>query len=282
MRRRRNTSKLGGLLALFAIMVIVMAVMKANQAPKGTEKPFMTESDVIKIAGNIEGFDEAIAEAKATENGGQQELKPIISDTSAQEPVEEAETREPGLPFTKSEIERGKDSFIELSELDRLGRCGKAMMSFTKNDMPTAQRGEIGNIKPTGWMQAKYDPEITGSDSPYLYNRCHLLAYMFSGLNDDKRNLITGTRQMNLEMLNKMEDAVADYVKSNPSMHILYRVIPVFDGNNLLASSVIMDAMSVEDDGASFNKSVVVKNEQQGVTIDYTSGKSTGPEFLGT
>ena len=276
MRRRRNTSKLGGLLAFVAILVIVMAVMKVNQTSKGTEKPFMTESDVIKIAGNIEGFNDVITEAEKEESPD-----PATSDAPKSDVLMQ-EAREPGLPFTKSEIEKGKKSFITLSELDDLGRCGTAMMSFTEADMPTSERGEIGNIKPSGWVQAKYDPGITGSDSPYLYNRCHLLAYMFSGLNDDRRNLITGTRQMNLEMLNKVEGVLADYARSNPNIHILYRVTPIFEGDNLVASMVTMDAMSVEDNGKTLNISTLIRNEQQGVAIDYATGKSTGPEFLGT
>lgn len=280
MKRRRNTPRYGSLIVVIAAIVVMITAIKAEYKTRNEHTgSFSTAATSgTEIAGTISSIEGTLNVA------GNEGTDPAAFDTPAITSAngEAQEAQEPGLPFTKSEIERGKKSFIELSELDDLGRCSKAIMSFTKADMPTAKRGEIGNIKPSGWVQAKYDPGIIGSDSPYLYNRCHLLAYMFSGLNDDRRNLITGTRQMNLEMLNKVEGIVADYVEANPTMHILYEVTPIFEGDNLLASMVTMKAMSVEDNGKTLNLSTLVRNEQQGVIIDYATGKSKGPEFLGT
>lgn len=185
--------------------------------------------------------------------------------------------------FSLTEINEARtDSFISTSHLDDLGRCGTAEMCFQKKDMPAKARGEIGDIKPTGWKQAKYDPKVTGSDSPYLYNRCHLLAYMFSGLNADEKNLITGTRYMNTEgMLYPVEAKIAEYVEENPDMHVLYRVTPDFRGDELLARGVLMEAVSVEDNGASLSICRYAYNIEPGVTIDYKDGSSTGPEFTG-
>lgn len=197
------------------------------------------------------------------------------------EPYAAIDNDTPG--FSMTEIAQAKDAaFISISPLDDMGRCSTAEICFKKSDMPSGPRGEIGDIKPTGWKQAKYDMAATGTDSPYLYNRCHLLAYMFSGLNADKRNLITGTRYMNTEgMLYPVEAVIADYVEENPDTHVLYRVTPDFHGDNLLASGVLMEAVSVEDNGASLSLCRYAYNIEPGVTIDYSDGSSTGPEYKG-
>ena len=185
--------------------------------------------------------------------------------------------------FSMTEIKLAKSAaFISTSPLDSLNRCGTAEICFKKDDMPSAPRGEIGDVKPTGWKQAKYDMTVTGTDSPYLYNRCHLLAYMFSGLNADERNLITGTRYMNTEgMLYPVEGVIADFVEENPDMHVLYRATPDFHGNDLLAHGVLMEAVSVEDNGISLSICRYAYNVEPGVTIDYSDGNSKGPEYKG-
>ena len=220
----------------------------------------------------------------------------LSSDTGQQQPGPDGELIIPrysgsptaeinnGVPFfTAEELQSGREHFISLSDLDSLGRCGAAMMSADKTHMATEQRGEIGHIKPTGWRQAKYDMSVTGMDSPYLYNRCHLLAYSISGILDDERNLITGTRYMNINgMLNPVEERIIQTLERHPDLHILYRVTPYFTGNNLLSDGVLMEARSVEDDGKAIRLCAFAYNVEPGVDIDYSTGYSTGPEFTGT
>lgn len=162
------------------------------------------------------------------------------------------------------------DDFIYLSELDELGRCGTCMGQFSQAGMPQEERGPIGHIKPSGWHTVKYDKNII--QDMYLYNRCHLLMYAISGLNDDKRNLITGTRQFNLDML-EVEDQVYDLLKADETMKVMYRVTPVFDGSNLVADGVLMECLSL-DAAQSLSFCVFIYNVQDGITIDYSNGES--------
>ncbi len=135
--------------------------------------------------------------------------------------------------------------------------------------MPTEERGAIGQIKPSGWQMAKYDIV----DGKYLYNRCHLIGYQLSGENANEKNLITGTRYMNVEGMLPFENMVADYIKETKN-HVMYRVTPVFEGDNLLAKGVQMEALSVEDDGKGVSFNVFVNNIQPGVEINYLDGTS--------
>jgi DNA-entry nuclease len=155
------------------------------------------------------------------------------------------------------------------SPLDHLDRCGVAVANVCREIMPKEERGSIGMVKPSGWHTVKYDVV----KDKYLYNRCHLIGYQLSGENANKGNLITGTRYLNMEGMLPFENAVAEYVE-NTGNHVLYRVTPIFEGNNLLASGVLMEAWSVEDygDGICFN--VYCYNVQPGVVIDYATGKS--------
>jgi len=161
------------------------------------------------------------------------------------------------------------ESFEFYSELDYLGRCGVAFACIGKDIMPTQERGPIGQVKPTGWQMAKYDIV----DGKYLYNRCHLIGFQLSGENANERNLITGTRYMNTEGMLPFENMVADYVRETGN-HVMYRVTPVFEGNNLLAKGVQMEAYSVEDKGKGVSFNVFVNNIQPGIEIDYSNGKS--------
>ena len=162
------------------------------------------------------------------------------------------------------------ESFESYSELDNLGRCGVAFANISKETMPTEDRGDIGSVKPSGWQSVRYD----NVDGKYLYNRCHLIGFQLSGENANEKNLITGTRYMNVEGMLPFENEVADYVEETDN-HVLYRVTPIFEENNLVASGVQMEAESVEDrgDGVKFN--VYVYNCQPGITIDYATGESS-------
>ena len=172
------------------------------------------------------------------------------------------------LPYFTDE-ELSTTAFELYSELDALGRCGAAYANVCKEIMPTEERGSIGMVKPTGWHTVKYDC-ITDR---YLYNRCHLIGYQLAGENANEKNLITGTRYMNVDGMLPFENEVADYVNDTDN-HVLYRVTPVFSGNNLLASGVIIEAKSVEDNGAGVQFNVYCYNVQPGISIDYTDGQS--------
>ncbi|OUN37712.1 DNA/RNA non-specific endonuclease [Massilimicrobiota sp. An80] len=161
-------------------------------------------------------------------------------------------------------------SFEEYSPLDSFGRCGVAYANIGEDIMPTKERGSIGMIKPSGWQTKKYD----FVDGKYLYNRCHLIGYQLSGENANEKNLITGTRYMNTEGMLPFENEVADYVKDTGN-HVLYRVTPVFEEDNLVADGVLMEAMSVEDRGLDIEFNVFVYNVQPHVKIDYQTGKSS-------
>lgn len=165
--------------------------------------------------------------------------------------------------------EDGTVSFEHYSELDALGRCGAAYASVGQDIMPTEERGQIGSVKPTGWHTVKYDH----IDGKYLFNRCHLLGYQLTGENANERNLITGTRYLNVAGMQPFEDRIAAYVKETGN-HVLYRVTPYFEGNNLTATGVEMEGLSVEDNGSGICFHVFVYNIQPGVIIDYTDGES--------
>ena len=170
--------------------------------------------------------------------------------------------------FSKQDRER-TDAFETYSDLDELGRCGVAYANICKELMPTEERGAIGMVKPTGWHTVKYD----NVEGKYLYNRCHLIGYQLAGENANEKNLITGTRYLNVTGMLKFEDQVADYVKATDH-HVLYRVTPVFEGDNLVATGLEMEAYSVEDCGKGVSFHVFVYNIQPGITIDYATGES--------
>ena len=161
-------------------------------------------------------------------------------------------------------------SFEDYSELDSLGRAGVAFANIGVDLMPTEKRGSIGMIKPSGWHTIKYDIV----DGKYLYNRCHLIGYQLTGENANEKNLITCTRQMNTKGMLDFENKVADYIKST-SNHVLYRVTPVYKNDNLLATGVIIEAKSVEDNGEGILFNVFVYNIQDGIEIDYKTGESS-------
>lgn len=169
-----------------------------------------------------------------------------------------------------SEADLTTTSFESYSELDGLGRCGVAYACVSTDTMPTEERGSIGQIKPTGWHTVKYNCV----DGKYLYNRCHLIGYQLTAENANEKNLITGTRYLNVDGMLPFENMVADYIKETDN-HVLYRVTPIFDGDNLVASGVLMEAESVEDKGDGICFCVFCYNVQPGVTIDYATGEST-------
>lgn len=171
-------------------------------------------------------------------------------------------------PAFSQEDRTSTTSFESYSPLDALGRAARAYANVGTDLMPTEDRGDIGQVKPTGWHTVRYDCV----DGKYLYNRCHLIGYQLTGENANEENLITGTRYLNVEGMLPFEDLVADYVQETDN-HVLYRVTPVFEGDNLVASGVQMEGWSVEDEGEGVCFNVYVYNVQPGVTIDYATGR---------
>ena len=187
-----------------------------------------------------------------------------------------------GTPYVKinnnipsfTESDYTTKPFETYSKLDNLGRCGIAYANICKKVMPAdnEERESISQVKPSGWQTAKYAGIIEGN---YLYNRCHLIGYQLAGENANEKNLITGTRYMNVQGMLPFENLIDDYIEENKKNHVLYRVTPIFNGNNLVASGVQLEAYSVEDNGHGICFNVYVYNVQPGIDIDYSTGKSS-------
>ena len=171
--------------------------------------------------------------------------------------------------FTEKELTTKSYEFY--SDLDSLGRCGVTIASVGKDIMPTDKRGDISSVKPSGWINVPYDSSLV--DGEYLYNRCHLLGFQLTGENANEKNLITGTRYMNVDGMLPFENMVADYVKETGN-HVALRVTPIFKGEELVARGVQMEAFSVEDEGEGVCYNVFCYNVQPGIIIDYSTGKS--------
>ena len=189
------------------------------------------------------------------------------------EPYVVLEDNQPG--FTQEELTT--QGFEEYSPLDLLGRCGTAYACVGLETMPTEDRESISQVKPSGWQTAEYSTSLV--DGGYLYNRCHLIGFQLTGENANQENLITGTRYLNVEGMLPFENLVADYVKETGN-HVLYRVTPVFSGQELVARGVELEALSVEDGGEGVCFHVYCYNNQPGIQIDYATGDSweTGAE----
>lgn len=173
------------------------------------------------------------------------------------------------IPFF-TEDEKTTEVFEKYSQLDGLGRCGVAYANISIDLMPTEERGEIGSVKPSGWHTVKYNDLIDGN---YLFNRCHLIAYCLAGENANERNLITGTRYLNVVGMLPFEIKVAEYVEQTGN-HVLYRATPIFEEDNLVASGVQIEAWSVEDNGAGVCFNVYCYNVQPDIIINYNTGES--------
>lgn len=174
------------------------------------------------------------------------------------------------IPLFTDEEKQNTQAFEYYSDLDSLERCGAAYANICKEIMPTEERGEIGMVKPTGWHTVKYDCV----DGKYLYNRCHLIAFCLAGENANEKNLITGTRYFNTQIMLPFETQVAQYIDSHPDNHVLYRVTPVFSNDNLVANGVYMEAWSVEDNGTGICFFIFANNYQPGIIINYENGES--------
>lgn len=206
---------------------------------------------------------------------GQGEAEPVYTpaETISMEEIPEY-SGSPHVEINNNEPEFTEDelvteSYEHYSELDSLNRCGVAEACVGTDLMPVEERGEIWMVKPTGWHSSRY----ADVDGESLYNRCHLIAHQLAGEDANEKNLITGTRYMNTEGMQEYENMVADYVRETDN-HVMYRVTPVFEGNNLVASGVQMEAESVEDGGEGVSFNVYCYNVQDGFEIDYATGEN--------
>jgi DNA-entry nuclease len=240
------------------------------------------EGSAAEPAGEPEIAEEDASVAAKSEDSSEQDSE----EDSQEQPEEVTDGEELSVPeytsaayatvngnvpfFTEDDLTT--EPFEDYSELDDLGRCQVAFANICKELMPTEERGEIGQIRPTGWHTVKYNGCVEGN---YLYNRCHLIGYQLAGENANEKNLITGTRYLNVEGMLPFENEVADYIDDNPENHVLYRVTPIFTGDDLLADGVLMEAYSVEDGGAGVEFCVFCYNVQPGILIDYETGESS-------
>ena len=266
-RKKKNSLGLTGVLVILVIAGLIKAGTNDSQPDTQTTEAVTvqaqdsaSQTDVVQMsseeaAGLAEAHINTALEAFANET---------ISEYSGNPYVE----LNGNLPYFTDE-ELSTTAFELYSELDSLGRCGAAYANVCKEIMPTEERGSIGMVKPAGWHTVKYDCIA----DRYLYNRCHLIGYQLAGENANEKNLITGTRYLNVDGMLPFENEVADYVNDTDN-HVLYRVTPVFSGDNLLASGVIIEAKSVEDNGAGVQFNVYCYNVQPGISIDYTTGES--------
>lgn len=239
MARRRKKKKTNHVFVIIIILAII-SITYQNEIKTFLTEPLIDEEETVSYA--LEDIPEYTGEAYVEINNN----KPS---------------------FTEEDY--ASDTFESYSELDSLGRAGVAFANISQELMPTEERGSIGMIKPTGWHTVKYDI-VSGK---YLYNRCHLIGYQLTGENANEKNLITCTRQMNVGAMLDFENEVAEYIEETNN-HVLYRVTPIFEDENLLASGVQIEAASVEDECGEICFNVYIYNVQDGITIDYATGDS--------
>ena len=266
-RKKKNSLGLTGVLVILVIAGLIKAGTNDSQPDTQTTEAVTvqaqdsaSQTDVVQMSS-----EEAASLAEAHINTA---LEAFASETIPEYSGNPYVELNGNLPYFTDE-ELSTTAFELYSELDSLGRCGAGYANICKEIMPTEKRGSIGMVKPTGWHTVKYDCIA----DRYLYNRCHLIGYQLAGENANEKNLITGTRYLNVDGMLPFENEVADYVNDTDN-HVLYRVTPVFSGNNLLASGVIIEAKSVEDNGAGVQFNVYCYNVQPGISIDYTTGES--------
>lgn len=253
--------KIKNLSAIFLVIALILTIFSGCALDK---KDFQLKPISETISDVLTRND---AEEIGTESARTDQYAFVLSDIPEYSGEAYVYVNDNVAAFTKEEIK--STSFEYYSDLDNFGRCGMCMACVGQDIMPKESRGEIGMIKPTGWHTVKYDV----IPDKYLYNRCHLIGYQLSGENANEKNLITGTRYLNVVGMLPFENAVADYVQKTGN-HVMYRVIPIFKGEELLARGVTIEAYSVEDNGAGINFYVFCYNVQPYIKIDYATGES--------
>lgn len=265
------------LLSIILVLCTVLSLTACNgvSAPEATtDTPTISETPTEAILTTFPSNAETTSNVNTTQNSKPNDNKDFSLDSIpqfAENPYYVINNNEPF--FTGSELTVTNNgsvkSYEKYAPLDSLGRCGITEACIGIDIMPTEKRGEIGQVKPTGWHTIKYDCV----DGKYLYNRCHLIGFQLTGENANERNLITGTRYMNVDGMLPFENMIDDYVEETKN-HVLYRVTPIYEGDNLLAHGVLMEAKSVEDNGDGICFNVFCYNAQPGIEIDYKTGNS--------
>lgn len=268
--------KLSIILVVIAfVLLFIVGTINAPVSETDTTKRPTVSQDKEKDENKNEQTKEEQEEVdeKETANTGVGNEQSVIADSSAIEAYTGTAyvVINDNIPSFRAE-ELTTKGYEKYSDLDNLGRCGVALASCGKEIMPKEgeKRGSISSVTPSGWVQAKYQ----GVSGGYLYNRCHLIGWQLSAENANKKNLLTGTRYMNTEGMLVFENMVADYIKETGN-HVAYRITPIYEGDNLVASGVQMEAYSIEDDGEGICFNVYCYNVQPGITIDYATGKSS-------
>ncbi len=287
MKLNKRFKSLLSILCLIAVLFSVFAGCDSESISETTEIVETTEETTLKdneteadLADNSEtekneesSVEKETEKVNKPESVGDDNSKAVLSEIPVYSGRPYAVINGNVPSFNKYELTvKGYETY---ASLDSLGRCGGAVASCGREIMPKQdeERGSISSVKPSGWVQARYDC-VSGK---YLYNRCHLIGWQLSAENANKRNLITGTRYMNTEGMLPFENMVADYIRETGN-HVAYRITPVYDGNDLVAKGVQMEAYSVEDDGDGICFNVFCYNVQPGVKIDYTTGRSWASE----
>ena len=258
----------------FILFLIILCIGLIGMALDESETNLNNQQVIIEnnTQESIQPNENIVSDGKEFENVQTEHTKNFILDNIPEYSENPYVVINNNIPFF-NDSDLTTKSYEQYSELDGLGRCGVVIANIGKDLMPTGEREYIGSVKPTGWQVSKYD----WVDGKYLYNRCHLIGYQLSGENANDKNLITGTRYMNVQGMLPFENMVADYVKETGN-HVLYRVTPIFEGNNLVASGVLMEAKSVEDNGDGVEFNVYCYNVQPGVEIDYATGENSAIE----
>lgn len=259
---RRKIEKL--LVLLLVVLLAAPVVVPKLSQDFDVQETATAISEMGKLPQDIlDTIQEPASEPTATPSGDEADATTTEIPECSGEPYSIINNNIPFFTETTTEC------FEEYPELDSLGRCGAAYACVGIDTMPTEERESISEVKPSGWHNKPYD----FVDGGYVYNRCHLIGFQLTGENANERNLVTGTRYMNVKGMLPFENEVADYIASTGN-HVMYRVTPVFEGDNLVCSGVLMEAYSVEDDGAGVQFCVFCFNVQPGVSIDYKTGEN--------
>lgn len=290
--RKKAKQKKIAIGATIGTIALVACIITAGVISEKQQEPSFDSPSYSLSESSIQPSDDGTESSASDINSTLPETTPSASTEISTEPAKEVETfalssvpSYSGSPYVAinnnipyfTEKDYTTSSYEYYSDLDSLGRCGVCVASVGKDLMPTTERGSIGSVKPTGWHTVKYD----NVDGKYLYNRCHLIGYQLSGENANVKNLITGTRYLNIKGMLPFENMVADYVKETNN-HVLYRATPIFEGDNLLANGVLLEGYSVEDNGDGICFNVFCYNFQPDININYANGESSSSTYQET
>lgn len=273
-KSNNNFMRLIGAIVAIIYVVSMFAIDLGDPVPvEGEPEKQTVEADVVEESASTTPWGTSIEEDTSEETSAGETSSDEASSAEEEEVVEPYIVENDNIPyFSDQEIEQA-EVYAEYGELDALGRVTEANAVLGQELMPDKEREDISGVKPTGWQQAKY----ANVDGGWLYNRSHLIGYQLTGENANPKNLMTGTRYFNVEGMLPFENYVANYIEETGNL-VRYRITPVFEGDNLLASGVFMEALSIEDYGESLRMNVYIPNVQPGVEIDYATGDSVGQQ----